>query len=525
MNLPKLWILSVLLFAACDDTLKHLDIAGRESVMTYVSEFNETDEELYVNAFPNDSAAEFLNENIPVFDCPDQELEKTYFFRWWTYRKHIRNTPEGYVITEFLPDVKWAGKYNVINCPAVHQFREGRWLRNPQYLSDYVSYWCREKDRAGRYSCPMSHAIMEFYKVCPTIELIQAAYPALKEIYAKWEENHWDEQAGLYWQKDWRDGMEISVSGTLCDDGTGYRTTINSYMYADAVALAQMAEILGDQSDADMYKAKADMLKTAINEKLWDDQARFYMVIPRHRDMTFSHVRELHGYVPWVFDIPENDRYDAWTHLSDTAGFKAPFGPTTAEQRCAEFKVSYEGHVCQWNGPSWPFATSQTLTALAGILHGDGENEYLTKDVYLENLRTYSSSHRRVNEKGDTICWIDENIDPYTGEWISRKMLMERDSPYYERGKDYNHSTFCDLIISGLIGIQPQADGSIVIQPLIPEDEWDWFSLSNVRCAGRVISVVYDKTGKHYGCKPGLNVYVDGRRVVNEDNYNIRVVL
>ena len=79
MNLQRLWILSVLLFAACDNTLKNLDIAGRESVMTYVSEFNGTDEELYVNAFPNDSAAEFLNENIPVFDCPDQELEKTYF--------------------------------------------------------------------------------------------------------------------------------------------------------------------------------------------------------------------------------------------------------------------------------------------------------------------------------------------------------------------------------------------------------------------------------------------------------------
>ena len=168
MNLQRLWILSVLLFAACDNTLKNLDIAGRESVMTYVSEFNGTDEELYVNAFPNDSAAEFLNENIPVFDCPDQELEKTYFFRWWTYRKHLRSTPEGYVVTEFLPDVKWAGKYNVINCPAVHQFREGRWLKDSQYLSDYAAYWSREKDRAGRYSCPMSGVQDETYRLYMT---------------------------------------------------------------------------------------------------------------------------------------------------------------------------------------------------------------------------------------------------------------------------------------------------------------------------------------------------------------------
>lgn len=525
MKLSGLCISAVILLGGCTSVLEHLDKAGEESVRAYVSEFNAADEELYVRTFSNESAAEFLNENIPVFDCPDQELEKTYYFRWWTYRKHVRETPEGYVVTEFLPDVKWAGKYNVINCPAEHHFREGRWLRDSQYLSDYAMYWTRERDRAGRYSCPISHAILEFHKVCPDMELIKATYPALKQIYAKWEENHWDEQAGLFWQKDWRDGMEISVSGTLCEDGTGYRTTINSYMYADAMALAQMAEMLGEQSEVEIYKAKAEMIRAAVNDKLWDEQARFYKVIPRHRDMSFSHVRELHGYIPWVYGMPADDRYDAWAHLSDTAGFKAPFGPTTAEQRCPEFKVSYEGHVCQWNGPSWPFATSQTLNAIAGILHADGENQYLTKDLYLETLRTYSSSHRRVNEKGDTICWIDENIDPYTGEWISRKMLMERDSPYYERGKDYNHSTFCDLIITGLVGIQPHADGSIVIQPLIPENEWEWFSLHNLRCAGRDVSVVYDRTGKHYGCRPGLNIYVNGKRVVHKDSYNVRVVL
>lgn len=525
MNLSRIFILAVILLTGCDNTLKHLQELGKESVNSYVAEFNGSDEELYVRAFSNASAADFMNENIPLFDCPDKELEKTYYFRWWTYRKHVRSTPEGYVITEFLPDVKWAGKYNVINCPGVHHFREGRWLRNPRYLSDYASYWCREKDRAGRYSCPMSHAFMEFYKVNPDMELIKTAYPALKEIYAKWEEKHWDEQAGLFWQKDWRDGMEISISGTLCEDGTGYRTTINSYMYADAVALAQMAHMLGEESEAEVYRAKVDMLKTAINEKLWDEEARFYKVIPRHRDMSFSHVRELHGYIPWVFGIPGNDRHDAWAHLSDTAGFKAPYGPTTAEQRCPEFTVSYEGHVCQWNGPSWPFATSQTLTAIADILQGEGENSYLTKDVYMETLRTYSSSHRRINEDGDTICWIDEDIDPYTGEWISRKMLMERDNPYYERGKDYNHSTFCDLVITGLVGIQPQADGSIVIEPLVPEGEWEWFALSKVRCAGREISVVYDRTGRHYGCRPGLNIYVDGRRVVHKDSCNVCVVL
>ena len=100
-------------------------------VESYVAEFNAYDDEIYVQEYDNSEAAQFLLNNIPIFECPDKELEKTYYFRWWTYRKHILSTPEGFVITEFLPDVPWAGKYNVINCSGMHQFREGRWLKNP----------------------------------------------------------------------------------------------------------------------------------------------------------------------------------------------------------------------------------------------------------------------------------------------------------------------------------------------------------------------------------------------------------
>ena len=39
-----------------------------------------------------------------------------------------------------------------------------------------------------------------------------------------------------------------------------------------------------------------------------------------------------------------------------------------------------------------------------------------------------------------------------------------------ERGKDYNHSSFCNLIISGLMGVRPQEDGSIIINLLFLMD-------------------------------------------------------
>jgi glycogen debranching enzyme len=124
-------------------------------------------------------------------------------------------------------------------------------------------------------------------------------------------------------------------------------------------------------------------------------------------------VREQHGFTPWYFNLPERGRgYEvAWKQLMDPKGFLAPFGPTTAEQRHEGFKISYEGHGCQWNGPSWPLSTSITLTALANVL-SNYEQDAVDKDDYLKTLKIYAKSHRRKLADGKVVSWIDENIDP-----------------------------------------------------------------------------------------------------------------
>ena len=516
--------LSFLALGCAQDPVAKIDISGDGLIAGYVSEFNAVDEEVYIQQFPNSEAETFLRENTPVFECPDKELEKTWYFRWWTFRKHIKQTPEGFVITEFLPEVPWAGKYNAICCPAAHHFNEGRWLKDPVYLRDYAAYWCREKADARRYSYPVAQSFLQFFKVHHDIDLVRDSYEDLKEIYSAWEDDHRESPDSLFWQGDGYDGGECSISGYLSDDTSGYRATINSYMYADAVALSTMAAMLGKSDESRMFSDKAAQIKGLINGKLWDESARFYKVIPRHRDGSFSPAREEHGYIPWLYDIPKPEWSDAWLQLTDPEGFQAPYGPTTAERRAEGFKILYEGHECQWNGPSWPFATSQTLTALERHLHRHGEG-FATRKAYFETLQTYSNSHRMTRPDGSTVCWIDENLDPFTGEWIARKLLIERGQEYYERGKDYNHSTFCDLIIGGLVGLQPQLDGSIIIEPLLPEDEWDWFSLSKVYVAGKEITVFYDKTGNHFRKGKGFFVYVDGHKAAQADSYATKIVI
>ena len=489
-----------------------------DSLRHYIDTFNQNDNELYVQHIPNSAAWEFLRANVPLLDCPDKELEEIYYFRWWTFRKAIKQTPDGFVITEFLPKVGWAGKHNTINCPAGHHLREGRWLADPKYLDDYTTFWFRKGGKVRSYSFWAADSVWARTQVTGDDRLARDLLPDLVRNYEEWEGDHRDAN-GLFWQVDGRDGMEVSISGALHPKYQGYRATINSYMYGDAMAIAQIAERVGQKEVAETFRAKAVQIKRLTQEKLWDAEAGFFKVLPRGEETKLSDARELHGYTPWYFNLPDADKSIAWKQLLDPQGFYAPFGPTTAEQRHPKFAISYQGHECQWNGPSWPFATAITLTALANLLN-NYDQKVITKENYLDLLKIYAKSHHQKREDGRVVPWIDENLNPANGDWISRTRLKTWKNGTWdarkggeERGKDYNHSTFCDLVISGLVGLRPRADETVEVNPLVPEGMWDYFCMDQIRYHGHWLTILFDKTGKHYGKGSGLRVFCDGNEI------------
>jgi len=493
----------------------------RLSVLSdYVEKFNLGDDELFATYIPNSKAFDFLAVNIPRFECPDKAMEEIYYFRWWTFRKHIRLTPEGFIITEFLPDVSWAGKYNAISCSGMHQFNEGRWLHNQQFLNDYACYWLRKGGSVRSYSFPIAHALYSHYLVSGNDSVVRDLLPDLIANFKEWEKERYDVSRGLYWQIDDRDGMEVSICGS------GYRATINSYMAAEAKAIANI-EQLNKSTDVQKFNEKSMQIQSSMLKTLWDKDAGFFKVLPRKEEAILCDARELHGYTPWCFNLVGAEYAHAWKYLMNPAYFYASYGPTTAEQCHPDFRISYEGHECQWNGPSWPFATSVTLTGLANLLNNQTQN-YISKNDYFNLLKIYTRCHQLTKDDGMVVPWIDENINPFTGDWISRTRLKTwRNGTWFdakggvERGKDYNHSTFCDLIISGLIGIRPQEDDTLVVNPLLPDSIWEYFCMEDILYHEKRITILYDKTGTKYNMGKGLMIFVDGDRKAVSQNLSL----
>ena len=634
------------------------EIIDKSTLKNYIERFNAEDREEYSQAFPNAEAWNFLSENIPLFECPDKEIEQTYYFRWWTFRKHLQQTPEGWVITEFLPKVPWGGKYNTINCAAGHHIREGRWLRNRTYVEDYIRFWLRDGNWRRYYSSWLPESVWTYCTTIGDYTLAKELLPNLIRHYEYWEKAHQDIN-GLFWQTPCEDGMEKGFGGR------GYRPTINSYMYGNALAIAQIAEQAGDSQLAGTYTNKSLGIKKLVQEKLWNPESEFFGVRegpdslglfgwrvnndaeltrrarpslsvpqkteglngganPRHsRDTKYPHVlfgmgmqewvqydfdqpveiystqffamgggnfglpealrvlvrengswrevsgrqgafdqldcwnsisftpattdglrvefrmkgvdretlplrnvRELIGYTPWYFNLPDSQFAGAWKAILDSEGFAAPWGLTTSEQRHPKFKICYDGHENQWNGAVWPFATAQTLTALANLLN-DYQQDFVDGRTYFDALSTYARSHVLKRPDGSAIPWIDENQNPFTGDWISRTRILEweQTNPNLwkmkgrtsDRGKDYNHSTFCDLVINGLVGLRPQTDDNVVVNPLVPEGAWDYFCLERVPYHGRMLTILWDKTGKRYGKGPGMRLFADGKEIAHSD--------
>lgn len=476
-------------------------ILSFDDYLHYIKYFNDMEDENIVQSVSNKESANWLEKNIPLFDCPDRTIEEIYYYRWWTLRKHIKETPIGLAMTEFLVPRSYADKYNLISSALGHHIMESRWLRDTTYVQQNILTWYRGNDgkpleKKHKYSSWTPYAVYHQFLVSGHTDFLLDLLPDMKDEYKYWEDTH-RLPSGLYWQSDVRDAMEESISGGRNKQYA--RPTISSYMYGNAQAIATTCRMAND-NEADLYHLKADTLRSLVEDFLWNDKRQFFET---RRGDTLAAVREAIGYTPWYFNLPSKSQFDiAWKQIYDKNGFEAPFGLTTAERRHPQFRAFFKAS-CEWNGPIWPFATSQTLTALANFLNQKPQNRVINDSIWFYQMKQYAHSHYFHGKP-----YIGEYQDEVTGYWLKGEQ---------ERSRYYNHSTFNDLVITGIAGLRPRADNIIEINPLLPDNSWDYFCLDNIRYHDHNLTIIWDKSGGKYHQGKGLLILVDGLLMAQRD--------
>ena len=223
-------------------------------------------------------------------------------------------------------------------------------------------------------------------------------------------------------------------------------------------------------------------------------------------DWTFAGVRELASLTsPWMFSVVPRGNASAYAGSWDTAfdmeGLGGPNGLRTAEKRHPGYYCD-EG-CCSWAGLVWPHETAKGVTAAINVLNNypgvttiDGFKfwsllqDYTTMhtpkwkvmssySTFYANLSASNVAQHLVEGLGE--LWIAEN-GCGDDHWTKQPQLggpAWTDTP--TNGYRYNHAHFMDLVLSGVVGLQPKANGTLVVNPLVPAASLAWWAADGVQ--------------------------------------------
>lgn len=468
--------------------------------------------------FGND--APWYQGRIPFFESADPEIDEIYYYRWALFRAHQRDLgAEGYISTEFLDDVSWQRQpYASLNDATGFHIGEGRWLHDRRLAGDYIDFMYNGgNDR--HFTDHMADSVYGRYLVDGDRAAAIQHLPVMRHIYRLWDER-FDFAKGLYHVEPLLDATEYTVSSIDASGGKdgfrggdSFRPSVNSYMFANARALSKLAGMAGDSAMAADYQARADALKARVLDSLWSEKLGHF--IDRYQ-VSNEHVkywepiraRELVGYLPWMFSLPPDDpKYAAaWAHLLSPEHLAGHAGMRTVEAGYEYYMRQYRylgaDPECQWNGPVWPYQTTQVLHAVANLLDHYQQPGPITRSDYMRLLRQYTALHYQDGRPD-----LEEDYHPETGKPIVG----------LDRSHHYFHSGYVDLVLTGLVGIRPRADDVLEVNPLLPHAKdpqaLPWFRAQDIPYHGRRIAVTWDADGSRYGKGAGLSIEVDGKEV------------
>ncbi|KQM39551.1 Ig-like domain-containing protein [Microbacterium sp. Leaf203] len=466
-------------------------------------------------------------DNVPYLDTPEDNIDKTLYYRWWLMRYNFLDADMPGNTYQFPVAMEGVLGYNNSIVLTTGMFIDDlKYFRDPIYsYGPWVSTGETSKsykfvDNPGdpanwsnSYTQYISEAAWRSYE-------LHGGPTAIAKNLAEYAE---DDVKGLVDAYDFNKNGLIeynwgAMTGNDADAVSfhwkgGYQDRAeNAYLYSNALASAQAYRTAGDTAKADEMDAFAQNIKSQLMKVLWNPDTKL-----------IEHA------------MASNGEHVPWKEINNYYPFTVGLVPKPGD---ADYKDDYVQALRLFGDdkqyPIFPFYTAnQADQAAYNATGGQGSNNFSVINSTVM-FRMLSKVLR------------DYPTDAINAEWY-KKLLYWNAWAHYQNGGDnrlpdqnefwangsadpqkidyrsWIHHTILGAtnftMIEDTMGVRTRSDAKIELDPI--DIGWDHFTANNIRYRDRDLTVTWDAPGgtRYYGddVPEGYSVFLDGKLAFTVD--------
>ncbi|GAA0481724.1 hypothetical protein Ade02nite_57250 [Paractinoplanes deccanensis] len=475
-------------------------------------------------------------ENVPYLDTPENNIDKTLFYRWWLMRFNFLDADLPGNDYQFPTSMEGVLGYNNAIVLTTGMFVDDlKYFRDPAYSygpwvsAGEVAKSAKFVDNPGdpanwsnSYTEYISEAAWRSYQLHGGPAAIAGRLAEYAENDVEGLQDAYDQDGNGLIEYNWgaMTGNDADAVSFHWKPGNLDRTE-NAYLYSNAKAAAAAYRTAGNATKAAEMDAFAAQIKTAVLENLWEparetsDEMGLKGNLLKHRHVATDALvpwKEINNYYPFSVGLmpkPGDADYDqpyaeALRLFADDAQY--PIFPFTTANQADKAAAAAAGEPGSNNFSV--INSTVTFRMLSSVLR-DYPTQYIDAQWYKKLLYWNAWAHYQNN--GD-------NRYPDQNEFWADGSAANQSIGY----RSWIHHTILGAtnftVIEDAMGLRPRSDAKIELDPI--DIGWDHFTANNIRYRDRDLTVVWDAPGgeRHYGDTPeGYSVYLDGQLAFTAD--------
>lgn len=323
----------------------------------------------------------------------DERFRQHYYYAWWVMGNSLIG-PVGQVKYEaMMPALsKYVGIWNWDSCFHALAFRhldvelarnQLRTILAAQLSNGMIPDVVYDEGVVAEIDHPIHAAVtkppviawaaLKVNEIAPDLEFLREIYASLVRWNAWWFCMNDDDADGLaQYNHPYSSGLD---DNPLWDYGMPVESPdLNTYLSVQMASLAEIAQALGKETEAAMWRRRSTAVTQRMIDDLWDEEAGLFRA--RHMEQDIPVVTPFNLYPLWTGQLPKHMCERLIAHLADPEQFWGEYVlPSVARD-----DPHYAPDV-MWRGPVWANINYIFIEALRKVGETDLADELMGKTL------------------------------------------------------------------------------------------------------------------------------------------------